>query len=98
MQIFVLIFQKFIYKYEGIKINRKKMIETVHPPILVLNHPLSRGGETGKRGGGRRSDLYIYRADSDTQVEKEYVNKRRRGGYVGQGMKSNESDWMDMNE
>lgn len=45
--------------------------------------PFSRGGETGKKGW--RSDLYIYRAGSDTRVEKEYVNKGGRGGYVGQG-------------
>lgn len=49
----------------------------------VLQPPFSRGGETGKKGW--RSDLYIYRAGSDTRVEKEYVNKGGRGGYVGQG-------------
>lgn len=75
----------------------------MHPPSLTtLSHE---GGETEKREDEDkrgRNDLHIYRADSDTRVEKEYVNKRRRGGggggYVGQGMKSNESDWMDMNE
>lgn len=62
--------------------NGRKAIkgETVHP---VLTLPFSRGGAIGKKGW--RSDLYIYRAGSDTRVEKEYVNKGGRGGYVGQG-------------